>query len=389
VVGLGASTGFLSGGSFVVRLASMSILHRYRRYKQMQRDFSSQTSISQEEDWHASCVGSNLQFQCPAGSVCSTGLCLCQEGTEQRWGQCQPKTGAPGKPWEGPWEGALCYASSDCHPIDINMVCVEGSAGSTCRCRPSMRWSPQSLECQVYLDVDCSRFTYTSPVSPVVSLAVQRWEERKRGYTTHEDRVQKLMLHTGLDEWFVSLSMHGDTLCQFWTSRSSWLKEQCQRGTSTWTNPLALPDPVFFFDRAETSEEALEQSLLMVVSSNMTCVGMVLELDELFCRDVEAFNEVFDVTGGLGRPPSCPRLTEENCATLYDSGTCEGSWQLNVASGEQRQLTYFSSDWTYRNDADVVGVRHGCSFTGFTDSGFAGDTFTVTAGDLNRLVMAL
>ena len=36
-----------------------------------------------------------------------------------------------------------------------------------------------------------------------------------------------------------------------------------------------------------------------------------------------------------------------------------------------------------------VGVRHGCSFTGFTDSGFTGDTFTVTAGDLNRLVMAL
>ena len=46
-----------------------------------------------------------------------------------------------------------------------------------------------------------------------------RWEERKRGYTTHEDREQKLVLHTGLDEWFVSLSMHGDTLCQFWTSR--------------------------------------------------------------------------------------------------------------------------------------------------------------------------
>ena len=36
-----------------------------------------------------------------------------------------------------------------------------------------------------------------------------------------------------------------------------------------------------------------------------------------------------------------------------------------------------------------VGVRHGCSFTGFTGSAFSGDTFTVTAGDLDRLVVVL
>ena len=34
-----------------------------------------------------------------------------------------------------------------------------------------------------------------------------------------------------------------------------------------------------------------------------------------------------------------------------------------------------------------VGGRHGCSFTGFTNTGFDGDAFTVTAGDLNRLVI--
>ena len=83
VVGLGASAGFLTGGSFAVRLASMSILHRYRRYRQMKRDFYMQTSRLQEEERDVgaeSCLGSNPQLQCPAGSVCTTGLCLCQEG---------------------------------------------------------------------------------------------------------------------------------------------------------------------------------------------------------------------------------------------------------------------------------------------------------------------
>ena len=34
---------------------------------------------------------------------------------------------------------------------------------------------------QVYLDVDCSNVTYTSPVSPVISEAVLRWESTTGG----------------------------------------------------------------------------------------------------------------------------------------------------------------------------------------------------------------
>ena len=41
-------------------------------------------------------------------------------------------------------------------------------------------------------------------------------------------------------------------------------------------------------------------------------------LDELFCRDMESFSKVFDVTKAIGRPSSCPPLVEANCATLYD-----------------------------------------------------------------------
>ena len=39
------------------------------------------------------------------------------------------------------------------------------------------------------------------------------------------------------------------------------------------------------------------------------------------------------------------------------------------------------SSWTCpRNDADVLGIRNGCTFTGWTGSGYDGETFTVTAG---------
>ena len=37
-----------------------------------------------------------------------------------------------------------------------------------------------------------------------------------------------------------------------------------------------------------------------------------------------------------------------------------------------------------RNDADVVGVRNGCSFTGWTGSGFDEDSFTLNAGVTDR-----
>ena len=75
--------------------------------------------------------------------------------------------------------------------------------------------------------------------------------------------------------------------------------------------------PTFPSDRAQTPIEAVEDSLLVLVNHNMTGLTRAT-LDELFCRDMEAFSEVFDVTEAIGRPSSCPPLVEANCATLYD-----------------------------------------------------------------------
>ena len=85
---------------------------------------------------------------------------------------------------------------------------------------------------------------------------------------------------------------------------------------------------------------------------------------------------------------------------MYHSSTCAtGSWELPVEDGTQKQLNYWSSDWKYRlvgfkfmrsfdprNDADLVGVRSGCSFTGWTGSSFDGDSFSLTAGMSDRWV---
>jgi hypothetical protein len=35
-----------------------------------------------------------------------------------------------------------------------------------------MRWNPQSLQCEMYIDVDCSSFTYDTPVSPEIAKTV-------------------------------------------------------------------------------------------------------------------------------------------------------------------------------------------------------------------------
>ena len=92
-------------------------------------------------------------------------------------------------------------------------------------------------------------------------------------------------------------------------------------------------------------------------------------------------------------------MTKNGEKAKYHSSTCApGSWKLSVEDGTQKQLNYWSSDWKYRledfkfakkifdprNDADLVGVRSGCSFTGWTGSSFDGDSFSLTAGMRDR-----
>ena len=42
--------------------------------------------------------------------------------------------------------------------------------------------------------------------------------------------------------------------------------------------------------------------------------------------------------------------------------------------------------FVFRNDADLIGLKNGCTFTGFTGSSFDGEKMIFTAGVTDRLV---
>lgn len=72
---------------------------------------------------------------------------------------------------------ATCVDHQQCWDYDQNMICPEDkltTAGTAkCQCRTDMRWNSQESECQLYLDVDCSKITYDTPADPVILKAVE------------------------------------------------------------------------------------------------------------------------------------------------------------------------------------------------------------------------
>ena len=56
-----------------------------------------------------------------------------------------------------------------------------------------MRWNTLALECQLFLDVDCSSFTYSSTVHPqLVTAATQLWN-KQYGWADEEDKKRKIL----------------------------------------------------------------------------------------------------------------------------------------------------------------------------------------------------
>ena len=87
-------------------------------------------------------------------------MCRCNEYHEERYGKC----------WINvrdftriDWSNRLslnfepfakCNYHSTCTYIDMNMIC--SSSSNTCECREHMKWNTDVLECQIFIDVDCS-----------------------------------------------------------------------------------------------------------------------------------------------------------------------------------------------------------------------------------------
>jgi len=269
-----------------------------------------------------------------------------------------------------------------------------------------MRWNTLALECQLFLDVDCSSLTYSSPVHPqVASAATQLWH-KQHGWADEEDKKRKILALPrfaeymrkikegsgpgGADQEFVDktyadwMAGKGASPCSVFNKN---YKADCR--VATIEAEIAPNQWNGTTNRTQTIEESLDESLLGVLiplegssRASQSATNVTDEiLKEALCRDLEAFDEVFEVDDLDHRPEYCPPIKNSMCAVLYDSSSCmEGTWKLEVTSGTQKQLLYWSSDFKYRNDADIVAVRNGCTFTGWTGSGYDGETFTVTAG---------
>ena len=72
--------------------------------------------------------------------------------------------------------------------------------------------------------------------------------------------------------------------------------------------------------RTQTIEESLNESLLgVLIPASQSATNVTDEiLKEALCRDLEAFDEVFEVDDLDHRPEYCPPIENSLCAVLYD-----------------------------------------------------------------------
>jgi len=89
--------------------------------------------------------------------------------------------------------------------------------------------------------------------------------------------------------------------------------------------------------------------------------------------------------GSFGFRSHCIPVPSHLCAIAYDDGRCTG-WKLEIPVGEQMFKWWDPVWYWYRNDIETVSVRAGCSFTGFDDSSYNGNSFTIRAGTADRHV---
>jgi len=446
-LGLGVGAAFIGGAAigYGSSVASYSILHRYQEYRRLkwqihkEREWFWDEDEDWDEDYYENYYRSNAcLYGCPPSTQCQWGFCDCKEGYVRAYGRCWinvPKL--PSKRFDlkrleiDPVKRPItCIKAIDCTKVDMNLVCFTLSNQSdfgVCKCRRDMEWNPKSLECQMKLKVNCSQFNHTSPVSPVVTSAIEDLEKRvesrkKREKIEFEKNNKERCIKEGCDKALLGKPMVFDgkemafallkniDLQKCWQRNCQMLPSCREReGLEIWFQGISGPvkpnscDSMAYFyktlgenqyqphkkedpetNRTQTPEESLEESLL---SQDIVGYKSITEkdLDELFCREIDAFSEAFQAEE-VGRPEHCREVPPSVCAVLYDSASCGGGWTLNITDGSQKKLHYFSSDWKYRNDADLLAVAAGCTFTGFSGVDFDGEKLVIGATETNRWV---
>jgi len=156
---IGAGAGFLGGA--MAGVAMMETYHRYRLYRSMMYGGYGYGYGGMYGGYGGfynrphGCFGG-----CPIGAFCDFGMCRCQGGYEARYGSCfNSRDSFYGRSWDKRQSPnydphVSCTGHKECLRIDMNSICSETT--SRCECREDMKWNNETLECQVYMDVDCS-----------------------------------------------------------------------------------------------------------------------------------------------------------------------------------------------------------------------------------------
>jgi len=252
-LGLGVAAGFVGGAAVGIggTMATYSVYHRYQRFKNMMRgrsfgyqrrgyhggDFDDGGFFDDNyyDNYYSrnECMGG-----CPMHSHCEWGFCECDYGYIRRFGRCgrQGSVFEPRPTVFDPFQS--CASTATCQAIDFNMVCntkLTTQLGGKCQCKPDMRWNKAAGECQLYIDVDCSRITYDTKPSRAILSAVER--AQAAGISPSQEALT----------------------------------------------------------RTQTIEETMNQSLLSQLNQNDVTES---EMREAYCRDVDAFSFDMNIDDG-------------------------------------------------------------------------------------------
>ena len=177
-VGLGVGAGFLGGAAVgaAAGIATASVYHRYQQYKYLSY-MHSYPGAYYNPYYNDYYLQNRCWGGCPINARCEWGYCQCAPGFSNSYGQCY-RTGMT-TPYRAPGFDPFqpCMDSSSCQTMDINLICNTNKtvqAGGKCECREDFKWNEAKLECQFYLDVDCSKVTYDTKASATVLAAANK-----------------------------------------------------------------------------------------------------------------------------------------------------------------------------------------------------------------------
>ena len=150
------------------------------------------------------------------------------------------------------------------------------------------------------------------------------------------------------------------------TSQQDARMSQRQPAPSLTTHHLVTVDGDLSYHRSVTTE-------IMIFISTM--MRMVFRLQFKF---LHIFRERWGSDGSLPLTPTGLLVSVDQ----HETDCMFAAWEILFATRTRLNLMIM-----IRNDIDVIGVRAGCTFTGYSDSSFNGQRMTIRAEGYDRLTL--